>query len=52
MHHGRPISKNVFGADVDFRIHVVVAVDALELPHVRAVSWSFAGCFDEEHCSI
>jgi hypothetical protein len=42
MHHGRSISKNVFGIDADFCIHVVVAVDSLELPHVRAVSWSFA----------
>jgi hypothetical protein len=46
--HGRPISQSVFGIDADFRIHVVIAVDALELRRVRTVSWTFAGCFDEE----
>jgi len=35
------------GRDADFRIHVVVTVDALELPPPRSMSWSFACCFDE-----
>jgi hypothetical protein len=47
MHHGRSISKSVFGIDADFRIHVVVALDALELRRVGAVPWFVARCFNK-----